>query len=71
MGFNSAFKGLIKEKSYKCFNFYLVAQRYYKKQKIIYLSNNNSEHSDVWSRSMANTYQRNKILSTEMDVLRR
>jgi hypothetical protein len=38
---------------------------------IIYLPNNNSEHFDVWSRSMANTYQRNKILSTEMDVLRR
>jgi hypothetical protein len=31
-----------------------------KKQKIIYLSNNNSEHFDVWSGSMANTYQRNK-----------
>ena len=26
----------------------------------MYLSNNNSEHFDVWSRSMANTYQRNK-----------
>jgi hypothetical protein len=37
-----------------------VAQRYYKKQKIIYLSNNNSEHFDVWRKSMANTYQRNK-----------
>jgi predicted secreted protein len=37
-----------------------VAQRYYKKQKIIYLPNNNSEHCDVWSRSMANTYQKNK-----------
>jgi hypothetical protein len=37
-----------------------VAQRYYKKQKIIYLPNNNSEHFDVWSRSIANTYQRNK-----------
>jgi hypothetical protein len=37
-----------------------VAQRYYKKQKIIYLSNNNSEHFDVWNRGMANTYQRNK-----------
>jgi hypothetical protein len=37
-----------------------VAQRYYKKQKIIYLSNNISEHFDVWSRSMANSYQRNK-----------
>jgi hypothetical protein len=37
-----------------------VAQRYYKKQKIIYLLYNNSEHLDVWSRSMANTYQRNK-----------
>jgi hypothetical protein len=37
-----------------------VAQRYYKKQKIIYLSNNNSKHFDVWSRSMTNTYQRNK-----------
>jgi len=36
-----------------------VAQRYYKKQKIIYLSKNNSEHFDVWS-SMANTYQRNE-----------
>jgi hypothetical protein len=49
-----------------------VAQRYYKKQKIIYLSNNNSEHFVVWSRRMANTYQRNKqILSTEMDVRRR
>jgi hypothetical protein len=39
----------------------MVAQRYYqKKQKIIYLSKNNSEHFDVWSRSMANTYQGNK-----------
>jgi hypothetical protein len=38
---------------------------------MIYLPNNNSEHFDVWSRSMANTYQRNKILSTEIDVLRR
>jgi hypothetical protein len=48
-------------RSYKCFKFHLVAQRYYKnKQKIIYLPNNNSEHFDVWSRSMANTYQRNK-----------
>jgi hypothetical protein len=37
-----------------------VAQKYYKKQKIIYLSNNNSEHFDVWRRSTANTYQRNK-----------
>jgi hypothetical protein len=49
-----------------------VAQRYYKKQKIIYLSNNNSEQFDVWSRSLANTYQRNKKkLSTEIVVLRR
>jgi hypothetical protein len=31
-----------------------------KKQKIMYLSNNNSEHFDVWSGSMANTYQKNK-----------
>ena len=31
-----------------------------KNQKIIYLSNNNSEYFDVWSRNMANTYQRNK-----------
>jgi hypothetical protein len=38
----------------------MVAQRYYKKQKNIYLPNNNSEHFDVWSRSMANTYQRNR-----------
>jgi hypothetical protein len=37
-----------------------VAQRYYKKQKSIYLPNNNSEHCDVWSRRMANTYQENK-----------
>jgi hypothetical protein len=37
-----------------------VAQRYYKKQNIIYLSNNNLEHFDVWNRSMANTYQRSK-----------
>jgi hypothetical protein len=37
-----------------------VAQIYYKKQKIIYLSNNNLEHFDVWSRNMTNTYQRNK-----------
>jgi len=37
-----------------------VAQKYYKKQKIIYLSKNNSEHFDVWSRSMANTYQSNE-----------
>ena len=29
-------------------------------RKAMYLSNNNSEHFDVWSRSMANTYQRNK-----------
>jgi hypothetical protein len=28
--------------------------------KIMYLPKNNSEHFDVWSRSMANTYQRNK-----------
>ena len=47
-------------KAIKCFKFYLVAQRYYRKQKIIYLSNNNSEHFHVWSSSMANTYQRNK-----------
>jgi hypothetical protein len=26
----------------------------------MYLPNKNSEHFDVWSRSMANTYQRNK-----------
>jgi hypothetical protein len=26
----------------------------------IYLSNNNSEHFDVWCRSMANSYQGNK-----------
>jgi hypothetical protein len=31
-----------------------VAQRYYKKHKIIYLPNNNLGHFDVWSRSMAN-----------------
>jgi hypothetical protein len=37
-----------------------VAQIYYKKQKIVYLPNNNSEHFDVWSRSMANADQRNK-----------
>jgi hypothetical protein len=37
-----------------------VAQRYYKKQKIICLPNNNLEHFHVLSRSMANTYQRNK-----------
>jgi hypothetical protein len=48
-----------------------VAQRYYKKQKIIYLSNNNSEHFDVWSRSTALTREINKILFTEMDVIRR
>jgi hypothetical protein len=48
-----------------------VVQRYYKKQKNIYLPNKNSENFDVWSRSMANTYQRNKIFSTKMDVLRR
>jgi hypothetical protein len=49
-----------------------VAQIYYKKQKIVYLPNNNSGHFDVWGRSMANTYQRSKkILFTEMDVLRR
>jgi hypothetical protein len=30
------------------------------KNKIIHLSNNNSEHFDVWSKSMANTYQRTK-----------
>jgi hypothetical protein len=46
--------------SYKYFKFQLVAQRYYEKQKTIYLSNNNLEHFDVWSRSTANTYQRNK-----------
>ena len=53
-------KHTINQSSYKCFKFYLVAQRYLKKQKIIYLSNNNSEHFDVWRRSMANTCQRNK-----------
>jgi hypothetical protein len=37
-----------------------VAQKNKKKQKIIYLPNNNSEHFDVWCRSMANIYQRNK-----------
>jgi hypothetical protein len=37
-----------------------MAQKKKKKQKIIYLSNNSLEHFDVWSRSMANTYQRNK-----------
>jgi hypothetical protein len=35
----------------------------------MYLSNYNSEHFSVWCRSMANSYHRNKILSTEMDVL--
>jgi hypothetical protein len=35
-------------------------QNLQKKQKIIYLSNNNLEHLDVWSRSMANTYQGSK-----------
>jgi hypothetical protein len=29
-------------------------------RNIQFLSNNNSEHFDVWSTSMANTYQRNK-----------
>ena len=43
------------KKSYKCFKFHLVTQRHYKKQKITYLPNNNTEHFDVWSRSMANT----------------
>jgi hypothetical protein len=37
-----------------------VAQIYYRKQKIINLPNNNSEHFDVRSRNIANTYQRNK-----------
>jgi len=31
-----------------------------KKQRIIYLSKNNSGYIDVWSRSMANTYRRNE-----------
>jgi hypothetical protein len=31
-----------------------------KTENYIYLSNSTSEHFDVWSRSMANTYQRNK-----------
>jgi len=51
---------LIKEKSYKCFKFYLVAQKYYQKQKVIYLTNYNSEHFGLWCRSMANPFQRNK-----------
>jgi hypothetical protein len=35
------------------------------------MSNYNSEHFDVWCRSMANSYQRNKKnLPSEMDVLR-
>jgi len=42
-----------------------------KKTENLYLSNNNPEHFDVWSRSIANTYHRNKKnLTTEMDVLR-
>jgi hypothetical protein len=36
-----------------------VAQRYYKNRKL-YIYQTNSEHFDVWSRNMANTYQRNK-----------
>jgi hypothetical protein len=39
---------------------YIRTQRYYKKQNIVYLPNNNSDHFVVWIRSMANTYQRNK-----------
>jgi hypothetical protein len=30
------------------------------KEEITYLSNNNSEHFDVWCRGMANPYQGNK-----------
>ena len=37
-----------------------MAQKYYQKQKIIYLSNYNSEHFGLCCRSMANPYQRNK-----------
>jgi len=49
-----------KKKSYKCSKFCLVAQKYYQKQKNIYLSNYNSEHFGLWCRSMANPYKRNK-----------
>jgi hypothetical protein len=46
--------------------------KYITKNNKIYLRSNNSEHFDVWSRSMANIYQRNKQdFATEMDVLRR
>jgi hypothetical protein len=37
-----------------------IQQKYYYKQKIIYLSNHNSEHFDAWCKNMANSYQRNK-----------
>jgi hypothetical protein len=45
-----------------------VAQKIAKKQKIIYLSNHNSEHFGLWQIRIG---EMNTILSTEMDVLRR
>jgi hypothetical protein len=49
-----------------------VAQKYYKKQKIIYLSNYNSEHFDVGAEVwQIPATEINKILSAEMNVLRR
>jgi TRAP-type C4-dicarboxylate transport system substrate-binding protein len=46
-----------------------VAQKYYKKLKIIYLSNYNLVYgAEVWQILTREIY---KILSTEMDVLRR
>ena len=49
-----------------------MTQKYYQKQKIIHLSNYNSEHFGVWCRVwQIPTREINKILSTEMDVLRR
>jgi hypothetical protein len=48
------------KKSYKCFKFYLVAQKYYQQKKIIYVSNYNTEHFGLRYRSMANPYQINK-----------
>jgi hypothetical protein len=60
------------KKSYRCFKFYLVAQRYYKNRKLyIYqtiIQSNLKYGAEVWQIP---TREINKILSTEMDVLRR
>jgi hypothetical protein len=49
-----------RRKAINASNFIWWHKKNYQKQKIIYLSNYNSERSGLWCRSVANIYERNQ-----------